>query len=381
MERKEKGRILLLSNEFPPGPGGMGTQAYQLATNLKEFGWAVHVVASQDHASFEEITQFNSRLNLNITSLRSLRFQPVSFLRKLAILLKLQFGLKPSHIISTGHTANFMIFLLRKIKKVKWLAIDHGHLPDGWDWKIKKWSEEEANAVVCVSHFTKDFTERRGIRFKRSFVIHNGADPSDFHELPDAGTKKEIFNLDESATVLLTVGNVSARKGQEVVIRSLPNVLKDYPNVHYCMAGLPTIQKQLMDLAQKLEVDQHVHFLGTLDKAELLKVYNACDIFVMTSRHISTEFEGFGIAVLEAALCGKPAIVSANSGLTEAIEEGITGLTVEENNPEETAGAITRLLRDKELRLQMGRAAKERALKNFSWPEVVRRYEKVLESL
>lgn len=101
----------------------------------------------------------------------------------------------------------------------------------------------------------------------------------------------------------------------------------------------------------------------------------------MTSRHLPTEFEGFGIAVLEAALCGKPAIVSANSGLTEAIEEGFTGLKVEENNPEDTTRAIKTLLRDKELMLRMGRTAKERALKNFTWPQVVRKYEEVLLSL
>ena len=70
-----------------------------------------------------------------------------------------------------------------------------------------------------------------------------------------------------------------------------------------------------------------MHFLGRLESESLVKYVNACDLFMMTSRHTSTgDFEGYGIAVVEAAFCGKPAVVSRNSGLAEAIVDGGPGL-------------------------------------------------------
>jgi phosphatidylinositol alpha-1,6-mannosyltransferase len=93
-----------------------------------------------------------------------------------------------------------------------------------------------------------------------------------------------------------------------VVIRALPHILKVAPKTHYLMAGLPTLKHELTELARKLGVAEHVHFLGRVDADSLVKYLNCCDVFVMTSRLTKDgDCEGFGIAVVEAALCGKPA--------------------------------------------------------------------------
>jgi phosphatidylinositol alpha-1,6-mannosyltransferase len=102
----------------------------------------------------------------------------------------------------------------------------------------------------------------------------------------------------------------------------------------------------------------------------------------MTSRYTSAgDFEGYGIAVLEAALCGKPAVVAANSGLLEAIVEGETGLSVPENDPARTADAIVSLLSNREHRMKMGNSARKQTLEERTWKHRTLEYDSFLRSI
>jgi phosphatidylinositol alpha-1,6-mannosyltransferase len=153
-------------------------------------------------------------------------------------------------------------------------------------------------------------------------------------------------------------------------------------DVHYLMAGLPTKEPEFGALARELGVAERVHFLGRVDTARLVRLLNVCDLFVMTSRHDAQgDFEGYGIAVVEAALCGRPAVVTGNSGLAEAIEDGTTGLCVPENDVDATAAAIQDLLRDPVRRRAMGAAARARALSEQTWDRRVGEYDDVLRAL
>ncbi len=175
--------------------------------------------------------------------------------------------------------------------------------------------------------------------------------------------------------MLLTVGNVTERKGQEVVIRALP----DLPGVRYEMIGLPTRAPELAALARELGVADRIEFVGRAPQEELVRRLNACDLFVMTSRNTAGgDFEGFGIAVVEAALCGKPAIVSSGSGLSEAIIAGETALVVREGDSADTARAIKELLADPARLTKMGAAANAYALAEQTWAHRAERYDAVL---
>jgi len=178
---------------------------------------------------------------------------------------------------------------------------------------------------------------------------------------------------------MLTVGNVTERKGQHVVIRALPYILREVPNVHYLIAGLPTMKEQFRALAAALGVADHVHFLGRVPQEDLPLLMNACDAFVMTSVNTpSGDVEGYGIAVVEAALCGKPAVVSDRTGLAEAVLDRVTGLVVPQNDPKQTAEALITLLTDEFLRQRLGAAAKQRALAEQTWSARAKAYDLVL---
>ena len=103
---------------------------------------------------------------------------------------------------------------------------------------------------------------------------------------------------------------------------------------------------------------------------------------MLTSRHSSNgEFEGYGIVVAEAALCGRPSIVAGNSGLAEAVTDGQTGLVVPENDPDATAQPLVRLLQDACLRHLMGEHAQRRALAEQTSTGCMEQYRQALGSL
>lgn len=216
-----------------------------------------------------------------------------------------------------------------------------------------------------------------GVRPRAGQVILNGADDAVFRVLLPHEIDKFRSEVNLNGTlVLLTVGKVTERKGQDVVIRALPAILKEIPNTQYLIIGMPSRKEKFLKLAKELGVSKNVRFYGKVETSRVVQFLNCSDLFVLTSRcPPNGHFEGFGIAAVEAALCGKPAVVTNNSGLVEAISEGETGFAVPEENVPATADTILALLKDETLRRHMGEAARTRALREQTWHERVKDYD------
>ncbi len=276
-------------------------------------------------------------------------------------------------MLASGERSVWLAARLARIRGTPWIAVGHGTefgTRNRWERALTRGAFGAANAVVCVSEYTRSRMHAAGVHGRREHVIPNGADPSAFRILPATADSRR-----SAGSVLLTVGNVTERKGQEVVIRALP----DLPGVRYEMIGLPTRAPELAALARELGVADRIEFVGRASQEELVRRLNACDLFVMTSRNTAGgDFEGFGIAVVEAALCGKPAIVSSGSGLSEAIIAGETALIVREGESADTARAIKELLADPARLRRMGAAANAHALAEQTWPHRAERYDAVL---
>jgi phosphatidylinositol alpha-1,6-mannosyltransferase len=152
--------------------------------------------------------------------------------------------------------------------------------------------------------------------------------------------------------------------------------------LHYAIVGMPTRGEDIRRLAAELGVAERVHLLGRLDDARLVRVLNAADLFAMTSRHTADgDFEGYGIAVVEAALCGLPSVVSSGSGLSEAVVDGQTGLCVPQEDPCATAAAMRELMEDTERRRAMGQAARRRAEAEQTWDRRMPIYDALLREV
>jgi len=261
--------------------------------------------------------------------------------------------------------------------------VSHGRVPEGaLERRLLLRMARRAQAVAFVSRYTADQMVAAGMRPRESWLILNGADDERFRRLPASETAAFRRRHDfDGRRIVVTVGNVTDRKGQDVIVRSLPEVLREVPDLLYVMAGLPSKRREIEQLAESLGVSDHVRFLGRVDDDSLLLLLNAADVFAMTSRHTRDEFEGFGIAVVEAALCGTPAVVSAESGLVETIVEGETGLGVAEDDPSATAEALLAVLCDEPRRRAMGEAAERRAAAELTWSRRAAEWDRRLRDL
>jgi len=379
-------KILILSSEFPPGPGGIGTHAYQLAKNFALSSHEVQVLTPQDYASDDEIVSFNGSQPFSVSRFINGKSTICKALTRISELNSSLRDFKPEVVLVSGSRSIWMTaFLMTFSRDVPWVVVAHGtefgqlHGLNAW---LTKLSANQASALICVSEYTRQAVRALGVNTPPMEVVHNGADDAQYFKLE----QDKIIELRralgvEGKFVLLTVGNVSARKGQEVVIRALPAVLQKAPQVVYWMAGLPTERESLEKLAKDLVVENSIRFFDRVSNQRLLELYNACDLFVMTSRQLENgDFEGYGIAVIEAALCGKAAVVSDNSGLAEAVLDEQTGALVPQNDPEATAKAVIHLIENPHELKRLAQNAFSKASKQ-TWSEVSATYLDVFKQI
>jgi phosphatidylinositol alpha-1,6-mannosyltransferase len=168
--------------------------------------------------------------------------------------------------------------------------------------------------------------------------------------------------------VLLTLARLIDRKGQDTVIRALPRVLRDVPDLVYVLAGQGSYREALEALARECGVADHVVFAGFVADADVPDVYAAADLYGMLSREgrDTGDIEGFGITYLEASAAGLPVLAGRSGGTADAVEEGVSGLLVDPESVEAVADAIVSLLRDRAKARAMGQAGRLRAERDFS---------------
>lgn len=342
MENKDRRgqKVLIISSEFPPGPGGIGNHAYNLAKFLQEENlMKVTVLADTNFTSSREIGEFDKLHSFKITRIYRYRLIFLTYLKRIVtagILIS-----QNDRIICSGKFPLWVGGLFKGIFKSKkeFIAIVHGSeldIKSKWPRRFTDYSIKKFKKIISVSKYTQGFLPPVG-QYQKRTIIPNGIDLDEFLESSNTETrhtKTENFNL-------LTVGNVTPRKGQKNLIRALPEIVKYFPNIHYHIVGLPTHKEAFESFANELGVDRHVTFHGKVSRKDLLKMYKNCDVFVMLSDHTNDgDFEGFGIAVLEANLWKKPAIGSRNSGIADAIDDKKTGVLVDQHNDKEIADAL-----------------------------------------
>jgi phosphatidylinositol alpha-1,6-mannosyltransferase len=167
--------------------------------------------------------------------------------------------------------------------------------------------------------------------------------------------------------VLLSVGRLVPRKGFDLVLHSVAWLRRRYPNVRYVILGNGPERMRLEQLAGELGIASNVRMLGHADEITKWAAFEACDLFVMPNRLLGgTDWEGFGIVFLEAALASRPAVGGCSGGTADAVVDGETGLLVDPERPGELTDAIRRLLEDSDFRGRLGRSAEQRARAHFS---------------
>ncbi len=365
-----KKNLLLVTSEFPPGPGGIGNHAYNLARGLVKRNYSVRVISIVRDREAE--SKFDQEQPFSIERIPSGKiFQKASLIVKSINKLSRDTSLT---IVASG-LAMLVICgayaVLTRNSRIKFVLIAHGIdiNPTSLVYrKLVSFAIKGFDRIIAVSTYTA--SKIKGVEQAKIQVINNGFDPDKF--------QMDVGSIEKSRLeypTLVTVGSVTFRKGQINIINALPILLKVYPAIHYHMIGIEKDKSELFLLAKKLKVETAITFHGALPDAQVQQQLLQSDIFLMLSNHTSEgDFEGFGIAVLEANYLGIPAIGSRESGLRDAIKDGYSGFLIEPKNIEELKAATTHILDDLE---GFKSRAREHAL-NFRWDKVIEQYVAVL---
>jgi phosphatidylinositol alpha-1,6-mannosyltransferase len=236
--------------------------------------------------------------------------------------------------------------------------------------------------VVGCSEFTCSAARELGVEASKVTKIYPGVDHSAFRPAVPGEilALKQRFGLQERR-IILTVGRLVTRKGHDQVIGALGSVVERVPDAVYVVVGDGPDREVLERLVRERGLENHVVFAGSRSPDEVAPYYQIADLFIMPSRNIEGDAEGFGIVFIEAGACHVPVIGGASGGVADAVAHGDTGLLVDPMSADDIAHAMITLLEDEDLAKSMGKAGRARAEREFSWVRAAERIQAITESV
>ncbi|RFN60058.1 glycosyltransferase family 4 protein [Marixanthomonas ophiurae] len=359
-------KVLLLTSEFPPQPGGIGNHAFHLAKGLQGHEHSVTVICDDRSKTGKEEEVFDAAADFNVIRTSRKTLALIKYFKRIQIAVSNAH--KNDTIIASGKFSLWLAAFLSLFFQKKYIAVIHGsevQLSNSLLKWITNGSLKRFHKVIAVSHYTKSLVSE--LNLKNIQVIPNGFSLE--HTFPVEEEKSPV-------PVLITVGNVTQRKGQHNVIKALPILLENYPDLKYHIVGIPTEKEKLQQLLLRLGVEKSVVFHGKVTETKKIKMLQDADVFIMLSEITKTgDAEGFGIAILEANSLGIPAIGAKGCGIEDAIKNGYSGKLIENDNPQQCKEALQEILSNYEV---YSEGAKNWS-QNFTWDKIIQSYLTILE--
>ncbi len=396
--------VMALSLEYTPKlSGGMGTQVYELSRGLAGAGHRVSVLAYTSGEP-QELRRPNETVHLISPSVGAgstrarpsmaegiLEFNEALIARAAPLIDEarqrpdvLHFHNWATYPAAKALGERFGIpgfgtvhFISEPIER--WW----GQTPDPEIVEQERRMFAEAKALVAVSHSLRSVVRSAYALNGASFgVVHNGLDPTPFASLAGRGADRERLRRAVAAAdekLVLFAGRLNLQKGVPALLASAARVLEEYPRARYLMVGEPdsrdfgaTLERTLDELPV---LRRRVTWMGKLPRRQLAALYQVADLAVVPSI-----YEPFGYAAIEAMAAAVPLVASRVGGLAEIVEDGVSGLLVPVEEPpsaahtvdvDALAAAQLELLRDAGRAQEVGRAARRRAIQDFSVERMV----------
>jgi phosphatidylinositol alpha-1,6-mannosyltransferase len=247
------------------------------------------------------------------------------------------------------------------------------HWPDRW---FLKSAYDDAACIVVPSQFTAERIRQFSGTMTPITVLHNAVDFERFQRKVGGEAVRHLYG---DRPMILSVGGLKARKGFDIMLRAFKLIKQQIEDSVYVILGEGEQEESLKDLAASLGLHD-VYFGGIKRGDELVAYFQACDVYAHTPRIVDWQFEGFGIVYLEASACGKPVVGSCSGGVPDAVQDGVTGLLVPENDPQATAEALIAVLTDHFLASRLGQAGLEYA-RQRDWSRYVDKMIDIYQSL
>jgi phosphatidylinositol alpha-1,6-mannosyltransferase len=341
-------KVLLLTQNFPPTDGGSCRWFWELYSRLP----ADKVVVATDIVDGGE--QFDKSHNMQVERipLFSREWGIVSFsgfifyLRAIKNVVKLvkKYQIEEIHCGRVIHEG-VIALAVEMLTGVTFKCFVHGE-----DVETAATSREHSMLVklvcrktarlICNSHNSARLVDDLGFAKKdKCSVLHPGVDTNLFKPAPrDEDFRKQVGW--QGKTVMLTVGRLQRRKGQDFLIKAMPELLKHKPDLHYAVVGRGELEKELRDSISELGLEKSVTLHTDFSDEQLVKAYQQCDFFILPNRSIGNDIEGFGMVLVEAQACGKYVIAGDSGGTKETMIRDATGNILDCSTPQQ----ITKLL-------------------------------------
>ncbi len=360
-------RVLLVTNDFPPMPGGCARYYERLCQQAPE--GSLEVLAPR-WAGWEERDR---GLPVRVHRCRAPTSpHPVARLVQCVVLAWHAGRLLRRGAYCAVHLGHLYLVpvgvLLHKLFGVAYAVYLHGgESPNLWRWwagrtLFRRWLRGAA-AVAVNSDFTHRHFLQLGFQLPYTVCVRPTVDPRRYQAPPGARERlRGLLGL-EGSFVVLSVGRLVARKAHDLLLHALARLTREGQPVAAAVVGDGPERPRLEALAGELGITDRVRFVGWVPEEVLPDYYAAADAFVLASRALAGRdgVEGFGIVFLEAGAAGLPVVGASTGGIPEAVEEGRTGLLVPPDDVEALADALRWLVRDPDKARRLGEEGRRRA--------------------
>ena len=363
-------KILCITNDFGPRAGGIETFVIGLIERLPFGSVIVYTSAQESSAPYDlkllqdfgvEVVRDKSKILLPTPGVA---YCVNALVRERKITTVFFGAAAPLGLLSRG---------LRRAGVKEIVALTHGH--EVWWSKVfpftlaMKSISRQVNTLTYLGEFTRNAISKSVTKIAAQSMVKIAPGIDTDHFSPqDARELRNELGLTEKK-VIVSVGRLVHRKGQDVLIEAMPAIIRDVPEAHILMIGEGPYRSYLENRVKALEIQERVTFIGRIQYADLPRYICAGDLFVMPSRSrlAGLEVEGLGIVYLEASACGLPVIAGDSGGAPDAVLEGQTGLVVDGTSKSEVAAAVVELLLDPDRSRAMGVRGRQWIIQEWRW--------------
>lgn len=374
-------RVLVVTNDFPPTVGGIQTYVRDyLATLSADDAHVVVFASTQD----EQAAQVHDA-SVGYTVVRWPRkvMLPTPATERRMVSLIREHGIDTVWFAAAAPLA-VMAKAARRAGARRVIASTHGH-EVGWSMfpgarTVLRLIGNRVDTLTYVSHYARN-------RMMGAFgpdvawePMPGGVDTAVFHPDPEMREMLRQRYKIQDKRVIVAVSRVVPRKGQDTLVRCMPEILQHQPDTHLLIVGPGEYADTLQKLAIRLGVDHAVTLTGGVETAELPGHYCAGDIFALPVRTQAggLSVEGLGIVFLEAQACGLPTLAGSGGGAPETVIDGRTGLVVNGRSRRHVVSCLLDLLSDASLRSSLAEQGRRRVSDAWSWARLKRQLLAVL---
>ncbi|GGM53782.1 GDP-mannose-dependent alpha-(1-6)-phosphatidylinositol monomannoside mannosyltransferase [Longimycelium tulufanense] len=369
-------RTLLITNDFPPRPGGIQAYLHALASRLPADSLVVYAPSWQGDAGAHP--EFDARQPFPVVRHPgSLMVPSPDVLRRAREVLRAE----RCEAVWFGAAAPLALLTssLREAGAQWVVACAHGH-EVGWSMlpgarQALRRIGETVDVVTFVSRYTRS-------RFASAFGplaalehLPSGVDTELFRPDPVAKTElRRRYRLGDRP-VVVCVSRLVPRKGQDMLVRALPEIRRRVRDAALVLVGGGHHARRLARMAESVGVAGHVVFAGSVPWAELPAHYAMGDVFAMPcrTRGGGLDVEGLGLVFLEASASGLPVVAGDSGGAPETVRDGVTGHVVDGRSVPAVAAAVADLLADPERAGRMGAAGRAWVSSQWRWSDLAAR--------